>query len=366
MEIPFLKKLGLPKLAFLSRKPSSVVGIDIGASSTKVLQLRYESERAVLESYGELRNQGYLKIGETRGMGLARYSDADVAALLKDLIREANITTKEAVFSVPATSSFLATIPFPKMTAKEIGNAIPFEARKYVPIPLAEVALDWDILEPSENRDTMDVLLVAVPLEIVEKFKRVSQLAGLNARALEVETFSMVRALVGRDQTPTALINLGHVATTLAIADKGKLAMSHNFNRGAQEFTRALERGLNITQDRAEAVLKDIGLSDRIEDREIASIIAPIVESLFSEIARTLNIYNRRQDRKIQKINLTGGGSNLKGLIELGASRFGLEVTRGNPFARIVAPAFLQIVFREIGPVFAVVMGLALHEISNR
>ena len=299
-------------------------------------------------------------------MCLARYSDADVAALLKDLIKEANITTKEAVFSVPATSSFLVTIPFPRITAKEITNAIEFEARKYVPIPLAEVALDWDILEPSENRDIIEVLLVAIPLEIIEKFKRVSQLAGLTTRALEVETFSMVRALIGRAQTPTALINLGHVATTLAIADKGKLVMSHNFNRGAKEFSRALERGLDITQDRAETILKDNGLSDKIEDQEITSILSPIVESVFSEIARTLNMYNRRQERKIQKINLTGGGSNLKGLVELGASRFGLEVTRGNPFARVIAPAFLQMVFREIGPVFTVAMGLALHEISHQ
>lgn len=364
MAIPFLKKITLPAFQFFSRKPENTIGIDIGSHSTKVIQLRYESERAVLETYGELKNEGYLKSETARGISVTRYSDADLASLLQDLLREANVTSKEAVFSIPATSSFTTTITFPRISPKEIASSIPLEARKYIPIPLGEVVLDWDILETGEERDTIEVLLVAIPREIVEKFQRVSALTKLNVRALEVETFSLVRALVGRDLTPTALINFGHISSTVAIVDKGKLRLSHNLNRGSHDLTRALERGLGVTIERAEAMKRDIGLSAKEEEREIASIMAPLIETLFADIDTVIRNYNRKSPRKIQKINLTGGGSQLKGIIEVAATRFGVEVLRGNPFARIVAPAFMQMIFREIGPSFSTATGLALHEIT--
>lgn len=364
MPIPFLKKLTLPSFQFFSRKPGNAIGIDIGTHSTKVIQLKYEAERAVLETYGELKNEGYLKTATAKGLSVARYSDADLASLLQDLLREANVTSKEAVFSIPATSSFTMTVTFPRISPKEIASSIPLEARKYVPIPLGEVVLDWDILETGEERDTIEVLLVAIPREIVEKFQRIAELTKLHIRALEIETFSLVRALVGRDMTPTTIINIGYISTTIAIVDKGKLRLSHNLNRGSHELTRALERGLGITVERAEAIKRDIGLSAKVEEREIVSIMTPLIETLFADIETVIRNYNRKATRKIQKINLTGGGSQLKGIIEVAATRFGVEVLRGNLFARIVAPAFMQMIFREIGPSFSTATGLALHEIT--
>ncbi len=368
MDIPFLKKITLPKfsLGFLSGKPTSVIGVDIGMHSTKVVQLRYERERAILETYGELLTEGYIKGATAERGSLLRYLDSDIASLLKDLLRESNTTSKEAVLSIPAASSFVTPVSFPRLAKKEIDQAMPYEARKYVPIPASEVVLDWDIFEPEEGKDTIDVLLVAVPREIVEKFKRVAESVGIHPRALEVETFSLTRSLVGSDQTPTAIINLGHISTTISLVDKGRVRISHNFGRGSQELTRALERGLGVTRDRAEEIKRNTGLSERIEEKETTSVMTPLVETLFAEIERMISLYNRKAPRKIQKINLTGGGSNLKGLVDYVSGKFGIEVTRGNPFARMVTPAFMQPVLREIGPSFSVAAGLALREITTK
>ncbi|MBI2640473.1 MAG: type IV pilus assembly protein PilM [Candidatus Sungbacteria bacterium] len=367
VDIPFFKKITFPKfsLGFIFGKPTSVIGIDIGTHSAKVVQLKYESERAILETYGELLTEGYLKSAGGGG-GFLRYLDSDISSLLKDLLRESNVTTKEAVLSVPAEASFITLISFPRISKREIDAAVPYEARKYVPIPAAEVVLDWDIFESEAETDTIDVLLVAVPREIVEKYKRVAELAGIHARALEVETFSIVRSLMGTDPTPTAIINLGQTSTTLSLVDRGRVRISHNFSRGSQELTRALERGMNITRERAEEIKRTTGLSERIEEREITSIMAPLVETLFAEIERMIALYNRKAPRKIQKINLTGGGSNLKGIVDYVSGKFGVEVSRGNPFARMVTPAFMQPTLREIGPSFSVAAGLALREITTR
>lgn len=365
--IPFLKKIVRPGFSFnfLAQKPSRVAGIDIGVSSTKVVQLRYEGERAILETYGELLNEGYLKNVEGWKSGSLRYLDSDIVALLKDVFKESNVTTQEVVFSVPATASFVTTISLPRMVRKELEDAIPYEARKYVPIPIAEVVLDWDILETEENKNTVDVLLVAVPHDVIEKFRRIAEGAELHLRALEVETFSLVRSLVRQDVVPTAIINFGMQSTTLAIVDRGKIRVSHNFAHGSQEITRALEKGLGINWERAEALKHDVGLSERIEEREITTVISPLIDANLLEVERFLSQYHRRSLRHIQKINVTGGGSNLKGLVERVAARFGTEVTRGDPFARITYPAFMQPMLKGIGPSFSVAVGLALHEIAS-
>jgi len=370
VDIPFLKKLEISKfsLGFFSPKSGKVVGIDIGMFSTKVVQLRYESERAVLESYGELLNERYFKAVAGVGGGFLRYEDSDLVSLIKDVMTESNITSRDVIFSIPAASCFVAKITLPKITPKEVESAVPFEARKYIPIPISEVILDWDIMPDAQGQGQpqTDVLLVALPRQVVEKYKRVGIAAGLNVKALEVETFSLVRSLVGHDQTSQAIVNFGYRTTTLAIVDQGKMRVSHNFDRGSLELTKALERGLNVNFERAEQIKRDIGLGERVEEKEISSIMLPILSALLSQIDRTIDIYNRKAPRKIQKIILTGGGSQLKGLVELTASTFGIEVARGNPFGRIVSPPFMQPILREIGPYFAVSAGLALREISTR
>ena len=366
-EQSFLKKIELPSFSFgfLKAKVGRVVGIDIGMFSTKVVQLRYESEHAILESYGELLNERYFKNATGVGGGFLRYSENDLVNLIKDVIAESNINAHDVIFSIPAASSFVVKITLPKITPKEVESAIPFEARKYIPIPIAEVILDWDIISEREGQQT-EVLLVAIPREMVGKYRRVGTAAGLNVKGLEVETFSLVRSLVGHDPTPQAIINLGYRTTTVAVVDQAKLRISHNFDRGSLELTKALERGLAVNLERAEQVKRDIGLGERIEEKEISSIMLPLLTTLFGEIERVIDMYNRKAPRKIQKIVLTGGGSQLKGIVEFSATTFGVEVNNGNPFARIVSPPFMQPILREIGPYFSVASGLALRGIAIR
>lgn len=367
-ETSFLKKLGIPSfsLDFFKGGPERVMGIDIGGYSAKVVQLRYEKERAVLETYGELLSEGYFKGVEHASGGFLRYSDNDIMELLNDLLVESGVTAKDAVVGIPASTSFITSISFPRISRKEIDKAMPYEARKYVPIPVSEVVLDWDVAEEESDEDSVRVLLVAVPREIVEKVKRVVAGVGYGVRALEVDSFSVIRALVGDDKTPTAIVNLGYHTTSLSIVDQGRLRLSHIVTRGSQEQTRSLERGLGINTERAEEIKREVGLSERIEEKEITSVLTPLVEVLLGDIERAISIYNRKAPRKVQKVNLTGGGANLKGLVDYTSNKLGLETTRGNPFARIVTPPVMQSVIREIGPSFAVATGLAMREIASR
>ena len=363
----FLKKLTFPKLQFDFRLgPESYVGIDIGADSVKVVQLKKERERAVLETYGELKVARYAqKQGLSAGGSFLGWSDRAIVELLTDVLRESNVTARRAVFGIPSTSSFATAVNFPLLSADELAAAVPFEAKKYVPIPAAEVTLDWQMLERLEEERRVSVLLVAVPNETVAKYQRIADMMKLDLAAMEVESFSIVRSLLGTERGAVAVINWGAVVTTLTVADRRQIRLNHNFGRGSREITAALATSLGVTPERAEAVKRSVGLSEKPEEREVASIIGSIVESTLADLERAMVNYNRTHARKVEKIVLTGGGAALSGLVAHVARRFGLETVVGNPFARTVFPPFLQPMLKDLAPNFGVAVGLALREITT-
>lgn len=367
VDISFLKKINLPHFGLPSyfTRPTNAIGIDIGTYSTKVVELQYKGGRAELATYGEFPNAEYLK-GGSGGSGLLRFPDTELANLIRNSLKECGVTGKTGVFALPASASFVTMITLPKLSQTELGQAIPYEARKYIPMPITEVVLDWDVFEKKDNEKEMDVLLVAVTRELADKLKRVAELAGINATALEVETFSEIRSLMEDDPLPTIIINIGHLSSTVAIADEKSLRYSNNFAHGSFELTRALEGGLGIAKDRAESIKRELGFSEKAEEREIVAVMAPIMEILFLEIERTLSLYNRRSSRKVQKVIMTGAGAQLKGMIDYASTHLKMEVQKGNPFAKIVTPPVLEPMLREIGPSFSVSVGLALRELVSR
>lgn len=362
----FLKKLEFPKFSFhLGGASTSFVGIDIGSDSVKVVQLRKERERAVLETYGELKTARYFQNETTTGVGgFLGYSDQTLVELLTDVIRESNVTARNVVFSLPSSASFVTVVRFPLIRRDEIEAAIPFEAKKYIPIPINEVLLDWQILEEDEVGKYVSVLLAAVPKNIITKYQRIAELVKLELKAVEIESFSLVRSLLSRDQGVSALIHWGAVGTTVTIVSSHRIYTNRNFGHGTREMTMALAQSLGVSVERAEALKKEVGLSEKPEERETVGIIMPMVDSTLVDIERVMVTYNRTARRKIEKIVLAGGGANLPGLVDHVAQHFGLETTIGNPFAETVFPVFLQPVLKDVAPNFGIAVGLALRQIT--
>ncbi len=365
MAIPFLDRIKIPTFSFgFGFRSASVAGVDIGTESVKVVQLKKEGDRGVLETYGELKSARYFAQETTGGAaGFIGYRDESVANLLRDVLREAKVTTRRAVFAIPSTASFVTTIQLPLLRRNELEAAIPFEAKKYIPVPIAEVALDWQILEQDSAGGRVTVLLAAVPREVVAKFQRIAGLLKLDLEAAEIENFSLVRSLLANDRGVTALIQWGGVVTTITIVDQRRIRSHHNFGRGSREITTAIARSLGVSVERAEAVKREIGFSEKPEEQELVSVIAPVVDSILADIERVVTLYNRSAKRKIERIVLTGGGARLKGLVDHVAKRFGLETVIGNPFTHTIFPPFLHPTLKEIAPNFAVAVGLALRTI---
>ena len=347
--------------------PASFVGIDIGSDSVKVVQLREEREQAILETYGELKSGRYFDKDLTkRGADLLGASDEGVVNLLGDVLRESNVTSKRAVFSVPSSASFITVINLPLIRADEIEAAIPFEAKRYIPVPTSEVNIDWQVVERDEVGKRVSVLLVAVPKDVLARYQRVAGRMELELEGVEIESLSLVRSLLYNDRGVTALIHWGALSTTLTVVDERIIRLNHNLSHGSLAITTALSKGLGISFERAEVLKKEVGLSERPEEMQSTAVIQPVVDSLLADIERVMAAYNRQSRRKVEKIVLAGGGAGLAGLVGAVAKHFGLETTVGNPFQRTIFPEFMESVLSDIAPNFGVAVGLALRPITSR
>lgn len=357
-------------------KIDSVVGIDIGSSSVKVVQLRRKGGKAILENYGELATGPY----DNRAIGqAANLSPEALSRLLADLFREANITSQFAAISIPLRSSLLKTIELPEVPESQLATMIPIEARKYVPVPIGEVTLDWSILpkqvtheagavvdkNKAAPRPTIEALMVAIHNDILSQYTDLSNRAGLTTRFFEIETFSAIRSIFTGEMVPVVIVDIGAGTTKVAVVDYGVVRMSHSINKGSQDITVAISRSLNVDFAKAEEIKRRVGLVERIEGAEISGTMNSIVEYIFAEVNRVLLDYQHKEKRAVSKVILIGSGTLLRGVGDIAKKTFPVPVLMGNGFAKVETPAFLAEMLAEVGPAFAVSTGLALRHLQE-
>ncbi len=366
MDISFFKQIQA-KVPFFNKK-TSVLGVDMGASSVKIVQLRIEREQAVLETYGELSTGPY----NEKHVGQAvRLADKKQSEVITDVIRETGATAKQAVIAMPLRNSFVTLLKMPLLGEDDLKTAMQYEARRYIPIPLAEVVVDWWRLPDDTHeregsiatapKKTADILLVAIPKDVVDKYQRIAADAGLEAIAYEIETFSLMRSVMGRERQGILVADFGAVSTKMAILDKGIIRASHGFDKGFQDITIALVESLGIDFERAEIIKRETGMSQLPEHQGTLKILSPLIDFILIELERFAANYTKRYGISISKIYLAGGGAAMPGLVDYMVKKFGVEVFVANPFSKVVYPTFFQPVLRDIGPSFAVAVGSGLR-----
>src|SRR3989338_7765297 len=335
---------------------TSVSGIDIGPSSIKIVQLKKKKGRAVLERYGALSLGPYA--GVEIGRATALPADKIASAVL-DLMREAKISAKDCGFSIPMSSSLVTIIEIPEVEEKQLASIIPIEARKYVPVPISEVLLDWWVI-PREGSMPTDEYS-----ETIAKAQDVIKMSGLRASFYEIEIFSTIRSALDREGSPVMLFDFGAGSTKLYIVDRGVLRVSHVINRGSQDLTIALSKALNISPENAESMKRTKGLTAVTEGRDTVTAVSSTLNYIFAETNRVILTYEKKHLKNLGKILLTGGGAGLKGLLEVAQTSFQTEVVLANPFGKVESPAFLEGFLKQVGPEFAVSVGLALRKLQE-
>jgi type IV pilus assembly protein PilM len=368
---------------FGKQTEESVLGIDIGASSAKIVQVRASRGTAILETYGEIALGPY---GQQPVGKAVKLSPEKIAEALTDLMKEANVTARAGGLSIPFSSSLVSVISVPNVGPDQMKRMIPIEARKYIPIPVNEVTLDWFLIPREEGEKSafdrvqkktaleekgQEVLLVAIHNEVLNSFKTIADSAKLSVEFYEIEIFSTIRSSVGHGLAPILVVDLGAATTKMYIVERGVVRLSHLISIGGQQMTEVLGRSLNWEFEKAERVKREHGLVNTTaygpdENDRIHTALLSTLSRVFSEVNRVLLSYGQRYNKNVSRVVLTGGGASLPGLAAEAKKALSADVELANPFARTEAPAFLENVLREIGPGFSVSLGVAMRKLKNR
>lgn len=358
----------------------AILGIDIGSSYIKVVLIEKVSEKIVLKNYGEI------ALGPRAGVAIGQATNLPqekVAEALRDLLKETGIVAHHTFIAIPFSASLLTVAEVPDVGRKELESMIPIEARRYIPVPMTEVSLDWWAL-PRRKEDAagvapvaegatkpvgkIEVIIAAIHNDVIKKYesiKRDAQIPGSSSH-FEIEIFSTLRAIVGRDLSPTLVIDMGAGSTKLSLVDEGVVRGSHAISSGGQDITLAFSRSQGIPFDKAEEIKCRVGMVGDEEGRDIVASADLILASIMSEAVRFAENYEIKHSTKIKRVILVGGGARLKGIEKFVEKNFPTAtVSVGEPFSRVETPAFLADVLKNLNPGYTVALGIALRGLEE-
>ncbi|MDO8530029.1 MAG: type IV pilus assembly protein PilM [bacterium] len=346
--------------------PKKMLGIDIGVSSIKLVELSRFGDGKTLENYGQLESEFISPeplINSKKGGNLLA-SDT-IAHAIKGILEEAKIRTKPVIFSIPDFFTFCTSFEIPQMPQKEIEGAIKYNASQYIPLPISEVTLDWKIVASPQKgeKGLVKVFLVAVPNQVVEEYQKIAAMCGLEIYALEAEALGMVKSLVKNNKKTICLMDIGVQSSTVNIIDNGNLQRSYSFNFHSGQLANAVSSALNVGQHEAEEIKNKEGiLSSR---QGVAKALYLLVDSLLREIKLISSEFYQSEQKQVEEIYLTGGTANLPGLKEYISESLKKYVAVPNSFAGLLYPPILEETLRQMSPGFSVAVGAALGGLEN-
>jgi type IV pilus assembly protein PilM len=364
------------------KRPTSVVGIDVGASSIKMVQLRLARGAPILETYGEIALGPYAKVPIGKAVKLP---PEKITEAVQDLIREANVTAKAGSISIPFSSSLITVLTLPKVPESQLKQIVPIEARKYIPMAVSEVALDWFVIPKDDNVQGefdrvnapdplqvkgQEILLVAIQNAVLRGNQALAAACGVVAEFFEIEIFSAIRSSVAHGIAPILFVDIGASTTKIYVVERGVVRLTHLVTIGGQQMTDTLALSMQWEFEKAERVKRERGLTEASifsgdENEKIKQALLSTLTRIFSEINRVLLNYGQRYNKNISHVTLAGGGASLPGLRDVAKAALSVEVEVADPFGKTEAPAFMGTVLKEIGPGFPVAVGLALRALKR-
>jgi len=355
------------------KKEVSVLGVDIGSSAIKLVQIKRKHGRAVLQTYGELALGPYA--GMEVGQSAALQADKIIEAI-KDVLRESKTTTNSCGVALPLSASLITFVSIPPVPDAQIANVVTLEARKYIPVPLSEVLIDYSIIPKEDSyvsddevakkdKQSRDVLVVAIHNDFINEYQSVMTGSGLVPSFYEIEIFSSIRSVIDSGIATSMIVDFGARSTKLYIVERGILRSSHIINKGSQDITLALSKALSVSIAEAENMKRTHGLKGGSEFKELTEIITVNLDYILYEANGALLSYQKKYAKNVSKIYLTGGGVLLKGFTDLAKISFQTDVVYANPFGKLETPAILAEEFSRAGPEFAVAIGVAIRRLSE-
>lgn len=338
---------------------SAHFGLDIGSHSIKIIKADKEKNQYRLESYGEILTPAQLDSGLDK-------DQIAVAEAVKKLMKAARVKSRQAVLALPEPQAYSQIIKLPHLSKSEIASAIKFEAEQYIPVPLREVQLEYQILgapsqEPADQQ--MEILLIAAKKTAIEKILQLCKLADVEPVSLETETLATIRALVPATSEFRLIVNFDKNSTSIILAKGNNLRLVRTLNTGGAAITRVVASEFNMAAIQAEKYKIAYGLlPDQLEGKVAAAIIS-ILALIIREIKQSLIFFGKQYPGGVlRSVILSGGTAMMPGLTTYLAKQLSLEVTAADPFASFIRDKRFPQALLAGRSKFSTAVGLAIKE----
>lgn len=350
---------------FLFKKKKEVIGVDVGSSSVKLVQLKENKG-----SY-QLLNLGIMPLHTEAIVDNTMMDSSSISDAIKNLVASLGIKIKDVACSISGNSVIIRKIVLPVMPSEELEDQISWEAEQYIPFDIKDVNMDFQILSPdSLDPSKMNVLLVASKKDIINDYVSVFNEAGMQLSVVDVDSFAVQNAFeLNYDSRPDdilALINIGASMMNINIVKDGITLFTRDVQMGGNLYTEEIQKQLGISGEEAESGKM---LAKETNNKALMDVILKVNETITQEIRRSLDFYNSTaSEDRITGIYMSGGCSKVYNLVNTISEKIGLQVEAINPFARLkfnekdFDPEYLQ----EIGPLMVVPVGLAVRRVGDK
>jgi type IV pilus assembly protein PilM len=340
------------------------IGLDIGFSSIKVVALSHKEKPAKLLSLGHVASPQ---------PGILSEADLDLEAVgtaVKNLLSQIKIGSGDTVIGIPESRVFTRVVyDLPYLTDDELAQAIRYAAEEFVPMPISEVNLNYQVLFRSQDKkgpkSRTVVFVVASPKALIDKYLKVFQMADLKVSAVETELIAATRALVSvNPYSPTTMIvQMGATTTDFAVVSQGLILITRSIATGGLALTRTIAQNFNFELTQAEEYKKVYGLLEDQLEGKVYQILKPIMDIIVNEAKRVIQAHQSQNPQlAVKRVVLTGGAAQLPGLVSFFAETMELEVQEADPWYGVNVNSDLKTKLQTEGPSYAVSVGLALRE----
>ncbi len=347
---------------FSRQKP--LVGLDIGSSSVKAVELRRAKK-----GY-ELVHAGLEPLASDTVVDGAIMDALSVADSISDVLSRHKIKTKSVATSVSGHSVIVKKIPLPAMTDEELEESIQWEAEQHIPFDISDVSLDYQVLNASATSSATDVLLVAVKKDKILNHTNVITQAGKIPTVVDIDAFAVQNAFETNydpaSNTTVALLNIGASIMNILVAKGGTPLFTRDVSVGGNQFTDALQKEMNLSFEEAEQVKKG-KLIEGVQTESVSSLMQSVSEVLLLEIQKTFDFFRATTGgEQLQRVYVSGGCAKVEGFLDLLQARLGLPVEMLDPFKNIAIGKGIDLDhLDEISPSMVVAVGLALRSFDN-
>lgn len=310
-----------------------VTGVDIGSYSIKAVVLSHGGNQPKLISFGSI---------AAPQPGIASEAEADFeteAKAIKNLLVAVRSPTSSVVVALPESKIFTRVIgDLPFLSDDELASAIRYSAEEFVPLPVDQVNLYWQIINRSKQKNNTSVFVVASPKNTVSKYLKILEMAGVKPLALETELIAATRAVVGNNQfmPTTMIVQLGAGSTDFAVVSNGTILLTRSIGTGGSALTRVISQYLNFEPMQAEEYKRVYGMMENQLGGKIYQALKPLADVIVSEARRVIQSFQAKNPQNtIKRVVLTGGGAKLPGIVIYFANGLGLEIQEADPWSLV-------------------------------